>query len=169
MVDLGTPTSSATFDTDTKAGSPPVSRLPPLPLASVSAPGNLGGFGNQSRQFPVPIPLDSSQSQSPRQQPSNSSRSPVEDGAPAGVVRLPSITRHGFLLDGIARPPNQLVFPPGMDASSAQSPYRATLTQTDSTASGALRYMQMTPFPLCANVLQMFLESLDPSNIRNQI
>ena len=88
---------SSTYD-EMQGTSPAQNRMSlPLPITvTQSAPP----FVSAPRSLPPPLGLDPSESPS---QPSQSmSKSPVDDGSGA-ALRLPSITRHGFLVDGVPR------------------------------------------------------------------
>ena len=91
------------FEGDISRISPLIPRLPPVPLGlahTQSAPA----FLSASRALPPALITELSGS--PVHSPPVSNRSPIEDGGSA--IRLPSITRQGFLVDGVARPQGQI-------------------------------------------------------------
>lgn len=100
------------FEIDYKSTSPSAPRMP-LPIAA-SAPPQIPGFLSTPRSLPPPLPFDSSNSPvRPTPSSESTSRSPPDDHSSAAAVRLPSITRHGFLVDqGVRNPAIPVISPP---------------------------------------------------------
>lgn len=109
-----------------------MTRLPPPLPSNMSHTQSAPAFMSISRQIPSAVSTEPSAS--PGQLSPGPNRSPIEEGSDA--IRLPSITRHGFLVDGMARQTGKLPFSPGSDHSRGVESRVPELSNQDSTASG---------------------------------
>lgn len=124
------------FENDLSRISPSLNRLPPPVSSSLGHTQSAPAFTGVSR--PLSIALSTELSVSPVQSPPTSTRSPIDDNNSA--LRLPSITRQGFLVDGVARPRGKLPFPTGSDSARGLDSFPADLSKRDSTASGMTHF-----------------------------
>lgn len=122
------------FEGDMSRISPSLNRLPPPVPSSLGHTQSAPAFLSAPRTHATSLTTELSAS--PVQSPPNSNRSPIDDGNSA--LRLPSITRQGFLVDGVARPQGTLPFPAVSDSNRGYDSFNSELSKRDSTASGKM-------------------------------
>lgn len=113
--------SANAFELDERRTSPSMPRLPP----PTPVPGGQTTPSFMSTPRSLPPPASNDPSQSPMQSNAQrSSKSPSDDISISSTIRLPSITRHGFLVEDGSR--GQLPPVPGSPGSESQPPNAQT-------------------------------------------
>lgn len=109
--------SANAFESEERRTSPSMPRLPP----PTPAPGGQTTPSFMSTPRSLPPPASNDPSQSPMQSNAQrSSKSPSDDVSISSTLRLPSITRHGYLVEDGSRA--QLPLVPGSPGSESQLP-----------------------------------------------